>query len=83
MSECAITLKGGRFDGKVVVVDARAREFWVYLNMYNQPRAVKAGGLPRSESMLTYRLMEGGSTAEIVDDVFGPGPESRPVRNTS
>jgi hypothetical protein len=67
MKERTIILKGGRFDGKEVVIDASAREVWAYQNMYNQPRAVKAGGLPRSESMVTYRLLDDRDVALAVD----------------
>lgn len=35
-----VTLRGGRFDGKQVEIDAGAVEVWAYQNMYNQPRAV-------------------------------------------
>jgi hypothetical protein len=66
-SERTITLRGGRFDGKVVEVDPKAREFWAYMNMYNTPRAVIAGGLPRCESMATYRLVDGADVAEFVE----------------
>lgn len=67
MEEGKVVLRGGRFDGKAVLIDASAREVWAYQNMYNQPRAVKAGGLPRSESMVTYRLLDGVDVAEHVD----------------
>jgi hypothetical protein len=69
MEERTITLRGGRFDGQQVAVDANAVELWAYMNMYSQPRAVKAGGLPRAESMVTYRLLEGTDVAQAV------GPE--------
>jgi hypothetical protein len=64
MAERTVTLRGGRFDGKQVEIDATAREFWVYQNMYNQPRTVKPGGFPRSESMVTYRVQDGADVAE-------------------
>jgi len=67
ISERSVTLKGGRFDGKAVVIDANAREIWAYQNMYGQARAVRAGGLPRSESMLTYRLRDDMELAELVE----------------
>lgn len=70
MEERTVTLRGGRFDGKQVQIDASAREVWAYQNMYNQPRAVKAGGLPRSESMATYRLVDGTDVAEHVEVVW-------------
>jgi hypothetical protein len=37
------------------------------MNMNNQPRAVKAGGLPRSESMATYRVADTDDFAEFVE----------------
>jgi len=67
MEERTIILRGGRFDGKEVVIDASAREVWAYQNMYSQPRAVKAGGLRRSESMVTYRLVEDTDVAQAVE----------------
>jgi hypothetical protein len=66
-AERTITLRGGRFDGKEVAVDPKARELWAYSNMYGQARAVRAGGLPRSESMITYRVAESGDLAECVE----------------
>jgi hypothetical protein len=66
MEERTITLKGGRFDGQQVAVDPKAREVWAYQNMYGQPRAVHAGGLPRAESMVTYRLLEDTDIAQAV-----------------
>jgi hypothetical protein len=66
-AEKTITLRGGRFDGQEVAVDPKARELWAYSNMYGQPRAVRAGGLPRSESMVTYLVAESGDLAECVE----------------
>jgi hypothetical protein len=66
-AEKTVTLRGGRFDGQEVAVDPKAREVWCYMNMYNQPRAVKAGGLPRSESMVTYRVADTDDVAEFVE----------------
>jgi hypothetical protein len=66
-AERTITLRGGRFDGQQVAVDPSAVELWAYMNMYAQPRAVKAGGLPRSESMVTYRVLGDADVAEHVD----------------
>lgn len=43
MDERTVFLRGGRFDGKEVLVDANAVDVRVYQNMYNQPRAVIAG----------------------------------------
>jgi hypothetical protein len=68
MEEWTVTLRGGRFDGKAVEIDAQAVEVWAYQNMYNQPRAVKAGGMRRSESMVTYGVVEGSEIAELVED---------------
>jgi len=51
-----VTLRGGRFDGKQVEIDRNAVAVWAYQNMYNVCRAVKAGGLPWSESMAAYRV---------------------------
>jgi hypothetical protein len=68
MNERLVTLRGGRFDGKQVEIDGNAVEFWAYQNMYNQPRAVKAGGFPRSESMATYRVLDAGDVAEFVEN---------------
>jgi hypothetical protein len=65
--EKTVMLRGGRFDGQKVAVDPKARELWAYQNMYGQPRAVRAGGLPRSESMVTYRLSEDGDVAQVVE----------------
>ena len=64
MEERKVTPRGGRFDGKVVEVDPKARELWAYMNIYAVPRAVKAGGLPPSESLATYRLVD---VADIVE----------------
>jgi hypothetical protein len=48
-------------------VDPKARELWAYMNMYGVPRAVIAGGLRRSESMATYRVIDGADIAEYVE----------------
>jgi len=63
--ERTIILRGGRFHGQEVAVDPSAVELWAYMNMYAQPRAVKAGGLPRSESMETYRVLPGRAEAQF------------------
>jgi len=67
MKERTLTLRGGRFDGKTVQVDAKAVEVWAYQNMYNQARAVRAGGFPRSESMVTYRVLTESDFADLVE----------------
>ena len=64
MEERTVTLRGGRFDGKQVEIAAGAVEGWAYQNMYNVCRAVKAGGLPWSESMVAYRVLTEGDEAE-------------------
>jgi hypothetical protein len=68
-AEQTITLRGGRFDGQEVAVDPhpRATELWAYQNMYGQARAVRAGGFPRSESMVTYQVAESWDLAECVE----------------
>lgn len=68
MTECTVTLRGGRFDGKVVEIDPKADEVWAYMNMYNVTRAVKAGGFPRTESMQTYRVISDTDFAEFVTE---------------
>ena len=67
MDERKVVLRGGRFDGKEVEIDASAVEVWAYQNMYGNARAVKAGGLPRSASMVTYRVADSGDVAELVE----------------
>ena len=67
LKERTITLRSGRFDGKEVTSDARAREVWAYANMFNQPRGVKAAVLPWSDFMVTYRVADGGDVAECVE----------------
>jgi hypothetical protein len=46
MEARTIILRGGRFDGQEVAVDPKAREVWWYMNMYGQPRVVRAAGPP-------------------------------------
>jgi hypothetical protein len=66
--ERQVSLVGGRFDGMSVSIDPKAREVWAYMNMYNQPRAVIAGGMRRSESMVTYRVIEGSDVAQHIEN---------------
>jgi hypothetical protein len=66
-AEKTITLRGGRFDGQEVAIDPRATELWAYMNMYGQPRAARAGGLPRAESMVTYRIRGDIGVADNVE----------------
>ncbi len=54
-----IRLVNGPFDG-VEVDDTPGTEIlWVYRNMYDQVRAIRAGGLPRTPTMAAYVVMPG------------------------
>lgn len=54
-----IRLANGPFDG-VEVEDAHGAEIlWVYKSMYDQVRAIRAGGLPRTPTMAAYVVMPG------------------------
>jgi hypothetical protein len=58
-SQPKIRLVNRPFDG-VEVEDAPGAEILsVYKNMYNQVRAIRAGGLPRTPTMATYVVMPG------------------------
>lgn len=57
--QAQIRLVNGPFDG-IQVEDAPGAEIlWVYRNMYDQVRAIRAGGLPRTPTMAAYVVMPG------------------------
>jgi hypothetical protein len=66
-AERSVTLRGGRFDGKTVEIDPKATVVGANINIYNNPRAVKAGAMRRSESMVAYRVIDGSDIAECME----------------
>jgi hypothetical protein len=54
-----IRLVNGSLDG-IEVEDAHGAEIlWVYKNMYDQVRAIRADGLPRTPTLSAYIVMPG------------------------
>jgi hypothetical protein len=62
-----LKLRGGPYDGKSVEIEVTISDFWAYPNMYNAIRAVRIGGMPRSDSMAEYRAVEGLDVAEYIE----------------
>jgi hypothetical protein len=58
-----VTLTGGPYDGKIVEVPSDACELWAYRNMYNDVKAVVAGGLPGRPTVEIYIVAPGRDLA--------------------